>query len=114
MNKAKSTEMFLEKQETDRWQIPIFKDSHQPPPIYEYYVDNLWFETSGINKAQINAPLKGSQKADIVIAGGGLAGLSSAFHLIQTFPDTKPFPINALCFSRGQSVVTAPAGEMAA
>lgn len=89
MNKAKSTEMFLEKQETDRWQIPIFKDSHQPPPIYEYYVDNLWFETSGINQAQINAPLKGSQKADIVIAGGGLAGLSSAFHLIQTFPDKR-------------------------
>jgi ribulose 1,5-bisphosphate synthetase/thiazole synthase len=37
----------------------------------------------------INNPLKVKHKADIVIMGGGFTGLSSAYHLIQRFPDKK-------------------------
>lgn len=49
-----------------------------PPGLYEYFLDNFWFKAAGLEKEKINAPLRGSRKADIVIIGGGFTGLSSA------------------------------------
>jgi glycine/D-amino acid oxidase-like deaminating enzyme len=83
--------------------IPLFRDKHQPPAIFEYFVDCLWFETSGIHNAKVNAPLKGKQKADIVIAGGGFAGLASAFHLVNRFPKKRIVLLEGACCGYGAS-----------
>ena len=57
------------------------RDPARPPDLYEYFLDNFWFEAADLEHQQINAPLKGKHKADIVIIGGGFTGLSSAYHL---------------------------------
>src|ERR1035437_8380944 len=62
-------------------------DPAKPPQLYEYFLDNFWFEAADLEHQQINAPLRGSHKADIVIIGGGFTGLSSAYHLSRRFPN---------------------------
>ncbi|HVM98022.1 MAG TPA: hypothetical protein VMT89_16625, partial [Candidatus Acidoferrales bacterium] len=51
-------------------------DSSRPPQLYEHFLDNFWFEAADLEHQRINGPLKGNQKADIVIIGGGFTGLS--------------------------------------
>jgi len=46
----------------------------RPPNIYEYFVDNFWFETCGFENHKINESLRGNHKADVVIVGGGFSG----------------------------------------
>ncbi len=65
------------------------KDPAHPPHLYEFYLDNYWFKSAGLDTQSINPPLKDSRKADIVILGGGSTGLASAYHLAQKFPDRK-------------------------
>jgi hypothetical protein len=38
----------------------------RPPDLYEYYVDNFWFEDADIQNQRINEPLRGSHQADAV------------------------------------------------
>jgi glycine/D-amino acid oxidase-like deaminating enzyme len=64
-------------------------DPERPPQLYEFFVDSFWFESAGLAGASLNAPLKGRQRADIAIVGGGYAGLSAAYHLVQRFPDRR-------------------------
>lgn len=64
-------------------------DPDKPPFLYEFSVDNFWFTKVDPNMMVINKPLKGRHKADIVIIGGGLTGLSSAYHLAKQFPEKK-------------------------
>jgi glycine/D-amino acid oxidase-like deaminating enzyme len=64
-------------------------DPHRPPKLYEYFVDNFWFESAGIHEAPMARPLKGSQRADVAILGGGYAGMSTAYNLIRRFPDKR-------------------------
>lgn len=59
----------------------------RPPDLYEYYVDNYWFKTVDLENQKINAPLRGSHNADIVIVGGGYTGLSAAYHIKEKFPE---------------------------
>jgi len=61
----------------------------RPPDLYEYFVDNFWFKTIDLENLKINEPLRGSHKADIVIAGGGYTGLSAAYNIKRKFPDKK-------------------------
>ena len=61
-------------------------DPERPPQLYEYFVDSFWFESAGLDGEVINAPLKGRQRADVAIVGGGYAGMSTAYNLIQRFP----------------------------
>jgi len=61
-------------------------DPDRPPQLYEFFVDSFWFDSAGLYDEAINPPLKGQQQADIAIVGGGYAGLSTAFNLIQRFP----------------------------
>jgi 2-polyprenyl-6-methoxyphenol hydroxylase-like FAD-dependent oxidoreductase len=61
-------------------------DPERPPQLYEFFVDSFWFESAGLDCEVINAPLKGQQRADIAIVGGGYAGMSTAYNLIQRFP----------------------------
>jgi gamma-glutamylputrescine oxidase len=78
-------------------------DPARPPDLYEYFLDNFWFETVDLENQKINPPLKGSHKADIVIIGGGFTGLASAYHLIRKFPDKKIVLLEGACCGYGAS-----------
>ena len=65
------------------------KDRHRPPKLYEYFVDNYWFESAGLHDARINPPLKGRQRVDIAIVGGGYAGMSTAYNLARRLPGKR-------------------------
>jgi glycine/D-amino acid oxidase-like deaminating enzyme len=79
------------------------RDPARPPQLYEYFLDNFWFEAADLEHQELNAPLKGSHKADIVIIGGGFTGLSSALHLIGRFPDKKIVLLEGACCGYGAS-----------
>ena len=61
----------------------------RPPDLYEYFVDNFWFNTVDMENQKINESLRGSHKADVVILGGGYTGLSAAYNIRQKFPEKK-------------------------
>jgi len=61
----------------------------RPPDLYEYFVDNFWFNTVDMGNQKINESLRGSHKADVVILGGGYTGLSAAYNIRQKFPEKK-------------------------
>jgi glycine/D-amino acid oxidase-like deaminating enzyme len=71
--------------------------------LYEYFVDNFWFKAAGLEQETVNEPLRGEHKADVVIIGGGYTGLSSAFHLLQRFPDKKITLLEGACCGYGAS-----------
>ena len=79
------------------------KDPDRPPELYEYFVDSIWFEHCGLYDEKINMPMKGNHKADIVIVGGGLAGLCSAYQLIQIYPDRRIVLLEGACCGYGAS-----------
>jgi glycine/D-amino acid oxidase-like deaminating enzyme len=70
-----------------RWLLA--RDPHRPPKLYEYYLDNYWFESANLHDARINPPLRGRQRADIVIVGGGFAGMSAAYNLARRLPGKR-------------------------
>ncbi len=75
----------------------------RPPDLYEYFVDNFWFKAADLENQEINEPLRGSHKADVVIIGGGFTGLSSAYHLKQRFPEKKIVLLEGACCGYGAS-----------
>jgi gamma-glutamylputrescine oxidase len=78
-------------------------DPAKPPELYEYFLDNFWFKAADLEHQTINAPLKGSHKADIAIIGGGFTGLSSAYHLSRRFPNKKIVLLEGACCGYGAS-----------
>ncbi len=78
-------------------------DPAHPPQLYEYFLDNFWFEAADLAHQELNPPLKGSHTADIVIVGGGFTGLSSAYHLSRAFPDKKVVLLEGACCGYGAS-----------
>jgi len=78
-------------------------DPARPPQLYEYFLDNFWFQTTDLEHQQLNAPLKGSHTADIAIIGGGFTGLSSAYHLSRAFPNKKIILLEGACCGYGAS-----------
>ena len=70
-----------------RWMFA--KDPHRPPKLYEYFVDNYWFESANMYDDRINPPLKGRQRVDIAIVGGGFAGMSTAYNLARRLPGQR-------------------------
>ncbi|MCP4359863.1 MAG: FAD-dependent oxidoreductase [Chloroflexi bacterium] len=75
----------------------------RPPDLYEYFVDNFWFKTVDLENQEINEPLRGSHKADVVIIGGGYTGLSSAYNIKQKFPEKKIVLLEGACCGYGAS-----------
>ena len=75
----------------------------RPPDLYEYFVDNFWFEAADLENQRINEPLRGSHKADVVIVGGGYTGLSAAYHIRQKFPEKKIVLLEGACCGYGAS-----------
>jgi len=57
-----------------KWLDYYGEDPDRPPDLYEYFLDNFWFETVDLYHQKINPPLKGSHKADIVIIGADSRG----------------------------------------
>ncbi|HVO26353.1 MAG TPA: FAD-binding oxidoreductase [Candidatus Margulisiibacteriota bacterium] len=78
-------------------------DPAKPPQLYEYFLDNFWFEAADLEHQALNPPLKGNHTADIVIIGGGYTGLSSAYHLSRTFPNKKIVLLEGACCGYGAS-----------
>ncbi len=64
-------------------------DPERPPELYEYFVDSYWFQSSGLLEQPLRPPLRGAQKADLAIVGGGFAGLASAYQLARRFPTRR-------------------------
>ena len=75
----------------------------RPPELYEYSLDNFWFKSTDLEHQEINEPLRGSHKADVVIIGGGFTGLSSAYNLRRKFPDKKIVVLEGACCGYGAS-----------
>ncbi len=78
-------------------------DPHRPPDLYEYFVDNFWFESVGLYQERINAPLRGQQRADIAILGGGFAGMATAYNLVRRFPERRIVLLEGACCGYGAS-----------
>ncbi len=78
-------------------------DPARPPQLYEYFLDNFWFDAADLEHQAINPPLKGRHRADVVIIGGGFTGLSSAYHLSRRFPDRKIVLLEGACCGYGAS-----------
>ena len=75
----------------------------RPPDLYEYFVDNYWFNTVDLENQVINEPLRGSHKTDVVIVGGGFTGLSAAYHIRQKFPEKHIVLLEGACCGYGAS-----------
>ena len=75
----------------------------RPPDLYEYFVDSFWFEAADLEKETINAPLRGSHSADVVIIGGGFTGLSAGYNISRRFPDRKIVLLEGACCGYGAS-----------
>jgi gamma-glutamylputrescine oxidase len=75
----------------------------RPPDLYEYFVDNFWFKVADLENQVINEPLRGSQKADVVIVGGGYTGLSAAYHIRERFPEKRIVILEGACCGYGAS-----------
>jgi glycine/D-amino acid oxidase-like deaminating enzyme len=79
------------------------KDENRPPHLHEFFADNFWFDSIDLYGMKFNPPLKGKEKADIVILGGGYAGLASALHLIQRYPNKRIVVLEGACCGYGAS-----------
>ena len=75
----------------------------KPPELYEYFLDNFWFKSVGLENEIINEPLRGSHTAGIVIIGGGYTGLSSAYNIHKKFPEKKIMLLEGACCGYGAS-----------
>ncbi|MDE0832894.1 MAG: FAD-binding oxidoreductase [Acidimicrobiales bacterium] len=70
----------------------IEKRTRYSAPVGSYFAsrsDCPWIESAGIENAPLLESLRGDQKADVVIIGGGYTGLSSALHIAERFPERR-------------------------
>jgi len=73
-------------------------DPQRPPQLYEYFLDSVWFDSVDLYGQRINAPLKGAQRADIAIVGGG-----TAYNLARRLPGKRIVLLEGACCGYGAS-----------
>ncbi|MBW1684886.1 MAG: FAD-dependent oxidoreductase [Deltaproteobacteria bacterium] len=78
-------------------------DPQRPPQLYEYFLDSVWFDSVDLYGQRINAPLKGAQRADIAIVGGGFAGMATAYNLARRLPGKRIVLLEGACCGYGAS-----------
>ena len=78
-------------------------DPQRPPQLYEYFLDSFWFDSVDLYGQRINAPLKGAQRADIAIVGGGFAGMATAYNLVRRLPGKRIVLLEGACCGYGAS-----------
>lgn len=61
----------------------------RPPPLYEYFVDSYWFDSSGLRDDPLRPPLRGAVPADVAIVGGGFTGLATAIAAARRQPGRR-------------------------
>jgi glycine/D-amino acid oxidase-like deaminating enzyme len=61
----------------------------RPTPLYEYFVDSYWFESSRLASDPLRPPLRGEAKADVAIVGGGFTGLATALAIARRQPQRR-------------------------
>lgn len=66
-----------------------FDDPARLPPLYEYFVDSYWFDSSGLHDDPLRPPLRGNAKADVAIVGGGYTGLATAIAVARRQPGRR-------------------------
>lgn len=65
-------------------------DPERPPSLYEWYVNGYWLESAGVfDGSPVRPPLRGRQKADVAIVGGGFCGMATAWHLAELMPGKR-------------------------
>jgi glycine/D-amino acid oxidase-like deaminating enzyme len=65
-------------------------DAERPPALYEWYVDGYWLDSAGVwDGNPVREPLRGRQRADVAIVGGGFCGMATAWHLAELLPGRR-------------------------
>lgn len=65
------------------------RDHERLPDLYEYYVDSFWFDSSGLRDGPLRPPLRGANRADVAIVGGGFTGLATAIAIARRQPQRR-------------------------
>jgi glycine/D-amino acid oxidase-like deaminating enzyme len=65
------------------------RDAERPPALHERFVDGFWMESAGMWETPVHPPLRGRQRADVAVVGGGFCGMAAAWHVARRFPGKR-------------------------
>lgn len=72
------------------------KQSAEPTPLLDDYVDSYWLKNSGFYLTSAHAPLTEKHtQVDVAIIGGGFTGLATAYQIAKRFPTRRVVIVEA-------------------